>query len=103
MPCSRSQPTSVGCSGREAEWQTRLPSLSTTSKSSSSKTTAGEATLTMSTRNGSFPAEVVAMKSSVSIGDYLIQRLYAHGVRHVFGIPGDYVLGFYEQLVHSKL
>src|SRR5438552_14220252 len=103
MRCSRSQPTSVGCSGREAEWQTRLPGLSTTSKSSSSKTMAGEATLTVSTRNGSFPAEVVAMKSSVGIGDYLIQRLYAHGVRHVFGIPGDYVLGFYEQLVHSKL
>ncbi len=43
------------------------------------------------------------MKSSPSIGDYLIQRLYAHGVRHVFGIPGDYVLGFYDQLQKSKL
>src|SRR2546426_1268885 len=43
------------------------------------------------------------MKTSPSIGEYLIQRLYAHGVRHVFGIPGDYVLGFYEQLLHSPL
>lgn len=43
------------------------------------------------------------MKHSTSIGDYLIQRLYAHGVRHVFGIPGDYVLGFYDQLLKSKL
>src|SRR5438128_5027144 len=43
------------------------------------------------------------MKSSVRIGDYLIQQLHAHGVRHVFGIPGDYVLGFYDQLAHSKL
>src|SRR5947199_5839836 len=43
------------------------------------------------------------MKTSLSIGEYLIQRLYAHGVRHVFGIPGDYVLGFYEQLLRSKL
>src|SRR5436309_2938415 len=34
------------------------------------------------------------MKNSLSIGDYLIHQLYAHGVRHVFGIPGDYVLGF---------
>jgi len=33
----------------------------------------------------------------------LIQRLYAHGVRHVFGIPGDYVLGFYDLLEKSKL
>jgi TPP-dependent 2-oxoacid decarboxylase len=38
-----------------------------------------------------------------SIGQYLIQRLYARGVRHVFGIPGDYVLGFYELLQRSKL
>lgn len=43
------------------------------------------------------------MKNSPSIGEYLIQRLYRHGVRHVFGIPGDYVLGFYELLSQSKL
>src|SRR5512135_2543909 len=43
------------------------------------------------------------MKTSPSIGDYLIQRLYAYGVRHVFGIPGDYVLAFYDQLSRSKL
>src|SRR5262245_42138856 len=42
-------------------------------------------------------------KSTAIIGDYLIQRLHAHGVRHVFGIPGDYVLGFYEQLRRSPL
>src|SRR2546426_455266 len=42
-------------------------------------------------------------KACRNIGDYLIERLYAHGVRHVFGIPGDYVLGFYDQLQHSKL
>src|SRR5258707_2307427 len=43
------------------------------------------------------------MKTSPNVGEYLIQRLYAHGVRHVFGIPGDYVLGFYELLSKSKL
>ncbi|PYK98045.1 MAG: preprotein translocase subunit Tim44 [Verrucomicrobia bacterium] len=43
------------------------------------------------------------MKKATSIGEYLIQRLCAHGVRHVFGIPGDYVLGFYEQLLRSPL
>jgi indolepyruvate decarboxylase len=43
------------------------------------------------------------MKTSPSIGEYLIEQLYAHGVRHVFGIPGDYVLGFYGQLAKSKL
>jgi TPP-dependent 2-oxoacid decarboxylase len=43
------------------------------------------------------------MKNSPSIGEYLIERLYGHGVRHVFGIPGDYVLGFYDLLSKSKL
>lgn len=43
------------------------------------------------------------MKSSKSIGEYLIQQLYSHGVRHVFGIPGDYVLRFYDQFIHSKI
>ncbi len=43
------------------------------------------------------------MKHSPTIGEYLIQRLHAHGVRHVFGIPGDYVLHFYDQLSKSKL
>src|SRR6266513_2536998 len=43
------------------------------------------------------------MKTSPSVGEYLIQRLSAHGVRHVFGIPGDYVLGFYDLLQKSKL
>ncbi len=43
------------------------------------------------------------MKTSPSIGQYLIQRLYAYGVRHVFGIPGDYVLAFYDQLWNSRL
>jgi TPP-dependent 2-oxoacid decarboxylase len=42
-------------------------------------------------------------KTTPTIGEYLIQRLHAHGVRHVFGIPGDYVLGFYEQLRRSPL
>ena len=43
------------------------------------------------------------MKTAPTIGQYLIQQLYARGVRHVFGIPGDYVLGFYGQLAKSKL
>ncbi|MDB6066155.1 MAG: indole-3-pyruvate decarboxylase [Pedosphaera sp.] len=39
----------------------------------------------------------------MTIGEYLIQQLHAHGVGHVFGVPGDYVLGFYDQLARSKL
>lgn len=43
------------------------------------------------------------MKNTLSIGEYLLQQLHRHGVRHIFGIPGDYVLGFYDQIVASKL
>ena len=38
-----------------------------------------------------------------SIGDYLIHRLQDYGVRHVFGVPGDYVLSFYAMLEKSRL
>ena len=41
--------------------------------------------------------------SGLSIGDYLIQRLWDSGVRHVFGIPGDYVLSFYAQVEQSPI
>src|SRR5438552_1852149 len=43
------------------------------------------------------------MDSAPRISDYLIQRLYALGVRHVFGVPGDYVLGFLHELEQSAL
>ena len=43
------------------------------------------------------------MATGQTIGAYLIQQLYAHGVRHVFGVPGDYVLNFYGELERSPL
>lgn len=39
----------------------------------------------------------------MTIGAYLIQQLYDHGIRHVFGIPGDYSLAFIDALVHSPI
>jgi TPP-dependent 2-oxoacid decarboxylase len=40
---------------------------------------------------------------STSIGSYLIQRLYENGVHHVFGVPGDFVLGFDKLLEESAI
>jgi TPP-dependent 2-oxoacid decarboxylase len=37
------------------------------------------------------------------IGEYLIQKIHDSGVRHVFGVPGDYVLNFYAMLSKSPL
>jgi len=38
-----------------------------------------------------------------SIGGYLIQRLQDYGLKHVFGIPGDFVLQFYGMLEESPI
>ena len=41
--------------------------------------------------------------AGTTIGQYLIDRLHALGVEHVFGIPGDYVLGLYKMLEASPI
>ena len=41
--------------------------------------------------------------TQLSIGEYLIRRLGDYSLRHVFGVPGDYVLGFYSMLEQSQL
>jgi TPP-dependent 2-oxoacid decarboxylase len=38
-----------------------------------------------------------------TIGQYLLKRLYDAGVKHVFGVPGDYILGFYDLMVKSQI
>lgn len=40
---------------------------------------------------------------TLSIGQYLIQRLQDYGIADVFGIPGDYVLSFYTMLEESPV
>lgn len=44
-----------------------------------------------------------ATVTGLSIGQYLIRRLQDYGIGHVFGIPGDYVLGFYSLLEKSPI
>lgn len=43
------------------------------------------------------------MRCDSTVSGYLIQRLMDYGVGHVFGVPGDYILGFYRQLEESPL
>jgi indolepyruvate decarboxylase len=38
-----------------------------------------------------------------TIGEYLIQRLQDYGLKHVFGIPGDFILQFYAELCASPI
>ncbi|MFL6394123.1 MAG: alpha-keto acid decarboxylase family protein [Nitrososphaeraceae archaeon] len=37
-----------------------------------------------------------------SVSSFLIESLCDYGVRHIFGVPGDFVLGFYQQLIQSN-
>jgi TPP-dependent 2-oxoacid decarboxylase len=41
--------------------------------------------------------------TKTTIGGYLIQRLREHGVGHVFGVPGDFVLTFMHEIERSPL
>jgi len=43
------------------------------------------------------------MAKQMTVGQYLIKRLYDLGVRHVFGVPGDYALSFFKEIEESKL
>jgi len=43
------------------------------------------------------------MAGEWTIGKYLTERVRETGVRHVFGVPGDYVLGLMDEIVESPL
>lgn len=43
------------------------------------------------------------MPKAHTVGDYLIEGLAAAGIEHVFGVPGDYVLKFFDQLTRGPL
>ena len=54
-------------------------------------------------RRGRSPSARRPKGNGASIGGYLIARLHALGVKAVFGIPGDFVLGFYAMLERSPI
>ncbi len=43
------------------------------------------------------------IESTTGIGSYLIYALKQAGVNHVFGVPGDYILAFYDLLSKSDI
>ena len=38
-----------------------------------------------------------------TIGEYLLRKLESYGIEHIFGIPGDYVLRFYDLIEQSPI
>jgi indolepyruvate decarboxylase len=55
------------------------------------------------TRDGRLKADSAAPPAALEVGEYLIDRLVNLGVLHVFGIPGDYVLGLYKMIDESPI
>lgn len=43
------------------------------------------------------------MDEVITTSDYLIDKLLKENIHHVFGVPGDYALGFYSDLEKSQL
>ena len=42
-------------------------------------------------------------RSEITVAEYLLFRLKEIGVEHLFGVPGDFVLGFFNQVLKSDL
>ena len=43
------------------------------------------------------------MPADYTVSRYLVKRLHDVGIRHVFGVPGDYVLDFLDEVVDSPV
>lgn len=41
--------------------------------------------------------------SEITVAEYLLARLKEIGVDHLFGVPGDFVLGFFNQVLKSEV
>ncbi|MFA6457601.1 MAG: thiamine pyrophosphate-binding protein, partial [Bacteroidota bacterium] len=39
----------------------------------------------------------------ITVAEYLLRRLKEIGVDHIFGVPGDFVLGFFNQILKSDI
>lgn len=43
------------------------------------------------------------ISSKITVAEYLLIRLKEIGVDHIFGVPGDFVLGFFNQVLKSNV
>ncbi len=45
----------------------------------------------------------MAQADTMTVGQYLVRRLEQVGLKHIFGVPGDYVLRFFDLLEASSI
>ena len=43
------------------------------------------------------------MAANPTVAQYLLERLQQAEIQHIFGVPGDYVLQFYEEIENSPI
>jgi TPP-dependent 2-oxoacid decarboxylase len=43
------------------------------------------------------------ISSEITVAEYLLTQLKKIGVDHIFGVPGDFVLGFFNQVLKSDV
>jgi indolepyruvate decarboxylase len=43
------------------------------------------------------------METKITVAEYMLARLKELGVNHLFGVPGDFVLGFFNQVMKSDI
>ena len=43
------------------------------------------------------------ISQEITVAEYLLTRLKEIGVDHLFGVPGDFVLGFLNQVLKSDV
>src|SRR6516162_350145 len=60
-------------------------------------------TTLQSVRRDGSSAAIEPPPAVATVGQYLVDRLGTLGVKHVFGIPGDYILGMYRLLEQSPI
>jgi indolepyruvate decarboxylase len=50
-----------------------------------------------------FMGRAIMERSEITVGEYLLHRLKEIGVDHIFGVPGDFVLGLFNQILQSDV
>lgn len=43
------------------------------------------------------------LNRQLTIGEYLLKKLESYGINHIFGIPGDYVVQFFDLIQQSPI
>jgi indolepyruvate decarboxylase len=43
------------------------------------------------------------ISSEITVAEFLLTRLKEIGVDHLFGVPGDFVLGFFNRVLKSDI